>query len=95
MRKLDVIKEVGRKTSTDRAQVERIVETLMTAIMDNVIAGHSVAFNRFGTFTLKKRKAKIARNISKNTPLHLPERYIAKFNPAKSFVNKVKNQVVK
>jgi DNA-binding protein HU-beta len=94
MRKLDIIKEVGRKTNTDRAQVERIVETLMTSIMDNVVAGHSVAFNRFGTFTLKKRKAKVARNISKNAPLYLPERYIAKFNPAKNFTNKVKNQVV-
>jgi DNA-binding protein HU-beta len=39
---------------------------------------------------LKKRATKVARNISKNTQLTIPEHFIPKFKPAKVFVEKIK-----
>jgi DNA-binding protein HU-beta len=47
----------------------------------------------FGSFIVKKRAKKTARNISKNTTIIIPAHYIPAFKPAKSFVNKVKNNV--
>ena len=47
----------------------------------------------FGSFIVKKRAKKTARNISKNTTIIIPEHFIPSFKPAKSFVNKVKNNV--
>ncbi|HPW26822.1 MAG TPA: HU family DNA-binding protein, partial [Tenuifilaceae bacterium] len=49
----------------------------------------------FGSFIVKKRAQKTARNISKNTTIIIPEHYIPSFKPAKTFVNKVKNHVKK
>lgn len=37
-----------------------------------------------------KRATKVARNISKNTQLTIPEHFIPKFKPAKVFVEKIK-----
>jgi DNA-binding protein HU-beta len=47
----------------------------------------------FGSFIIKKRAKKTARNISKNTTLIIPAHNIPSFKPAKTFVNKVKASV--
>ena len=41
--------------------------------------GENVYFRGFGSFILKKRATKVARNISKNTQLTIPEHFIPKF----------------
>jgi DNA-binding protein HU-beta len=47
----------------------------------------------FGSFIVKKRAKKTARNISKNTTLIIPEHNIPSFKPAKVFMTKVKGNV--
>ncbi|MGQ9846871.1 MAG: HU family DNA-binding protein, partial [Bacteroidales bacterium] len=59
------------------------------------IKGNNVYFRGFGSFILKKRAKKTARNISKNTSLIIPEHYVPAFKPAKTFVLEVKNNVKK
>ena len=44
----------------------------------------------FGSFILKKRAAKIGRNIKKNIAVEIPEHHIPAFKPAKEFVQEVK-----
>jgi DNA-binding protein HU-beta len=52
--------------------------------------GNNIYIRGFGSFINKKRKRKIARNISRNTALVIEEHYIPSFKPAKIFVNKIK-----
>jgi DNA-binding protein HU-beta len=49
----------------------------------------------FGSFVVKKRAEKTARNISKNVTIKIPEHFIPSFKPSKSFVNDVKGNVKK
>ena len=44
----------------------------------------------FGSFVVKKRAQKTARNISKNTTIIIPEHNIPAFKPAKTFTLSVK-----
>jgi nucleoid DNA-binding protein len=44
----------------------------------------------FGSFVVKKRAQKTARNISKNTTIIIPEHNIPAFKPAKTFTISVK-----
>jgi DNA-binding protein HU-beta len=44
----------------------------------------------FGSFIVKKRAQKTARNISKNTTIIIPEHNIPAFKPAKTFNISVK-----
>ena len=44
----------------------------------------------FGSFIVKRRAEKVARNISKNTTITIPAHNIPAFKPAKSFAGKVK-----
>jgi DNA-binding protein HU-beta len=56
-------------------------------------SGENVYLRGFGSFIVKKRAKKTARNISKQTTIIIPEHYIPAFKPAKAFVNKVKANV--
>ena len=44
----------------------------------------------FGSFVLKRRAAKMGRNIKQNTPVAIPEHYIPYFKPAREFVALIK-----
>lgn len=65
----------------------------MDAIKGSVIGGKNVYLRGFGSFVVKKRAEKTARNISKNVTLKIPAHNIPSFKPSKSFVTQVKDQV--
>lgn len=91
MTKADVINEISQKTGIDKADVTASVEAFFTVIKNSMADGNNVYIRGFGSFINKKRKKKIARNISKNTALVIDEHFIPSFKPAKIFVSKIKN----
>jgi len=52
--------------------------------------GEEVFLRGFGSFIIKRRAEKTARNISKNTTMIVPAHNIPAFKPAKEFLEKVK-----
>ena len=65
----------------------------MDSVKDSLSGKKNVYLRGFGSFIIKKRAKKTARNISKNTTIIIPEHNIPAFKPAKTFVNKVKENV--
>ncbi|MEI7978713.1 MAG: HU family DNA-binding protein [Bacteroidota bacterium] len=90
MTKAEIITEISTKTGIDKLQVQESVESFFKVVRNNMIEGKNVYFRGFGSFILKKRAKKIARNISKNTAMVIDEHYIPAFKPAKSFTDKIK-----
>ena len=93
MTKADIVNEISRTTGFEKAAVQTTVEAFMEAIKGSVIDGKNVYLRGFGSFVVKKRAEKTARNISKNVTIKIPEHFIPSFKPSKSFVNQVKDQV--
>jgi len=56
-----------------------------------MIGGEEVFLRGFGSFIIKERKEKTARNISKGTSIRIPAHNIPAFKPAKTFLSKVSN----
>jgi DNA-binding protein HU-beta len=90
MTKAEVIAEIATKTGIDKTQVQEAVESFFKVVRTSMTEGKNVYFRGFGSFVIKKRAKKIARNISKNTAMVIDEHYIPSFKPAKTFVDKVK-----
>ncbi len=90
MTKQDIVNEISRKTGIEKVTVMSTVEAMMETIKDNMAKDKNVYLRGFGTFEVKKRAKKTARNISKNTTIIIPEHFIPKFKPSKEFVQKVK-----
>jgi len=93
MTKADIVAQVSDKTGIEKAQVLTTVEAYMEAVKDALSTGENVYFRGFGSFIVKKRAEKTGRNISKNTTIIIPAHNIPAFKPAKTFVNKVKENV--
>jgi DNA-binding protein HU-beta len=88
--KADIINEIAEKTGVDKADVTASVEAFFSVVKNNMSNGHNIYIRGFGSFINKKRKKKIARNISRNTALVIDEHYVPSFKPAKIFVSKIK-----
>lgn len=90
MTKAEIVNDISKKTGIDKATVLTTVEAFMSSVKDSIENGENVYLRGFGSFILKKRAKKTARNISKNTTIIIPEHNIPAFKPAKTFVNSVK-----
>lgn len=91
MTKADVISEIAEKTGIDKSDVAHSVEAFFSIVKSSMASGQNIYIRGFGSFINKKRKKKIARNISRNTAIIIEEHYIPSFKPAKVFVSKIKN----
>jgi DNA-binding protein HU-beta len=89
--KADVIAQIAEKTGIDKADVSHSIEAFFNIVKSSMSTGQNIYIRGFGSFVNKKRKKKIARNISRNTAIIIDEHYIPSFKPAKIFVNKIKN----
>ena len=90
MTKADIVSEIAKSTGVEKVQVQAIVEAFMDSIKTSLTNKNNVYLRGFGSFIVKKRAKKVARNISKNTTITIPEHNIPAFKPAKSFTAKVK-----
>lgn len=70
------------------------VEQFMTCVKDSLVEGEPVYLRGFGSFIIKERATKTARNISKEKSIIIPAHNIPAFKPAKSFVGRVAGEVV-
>ena len=93
MRKADLINAIVQRMDIDKIKVERAVELWMYLVKQSLSMNENVYLRGFGSFIVKKRATKTARNISKNTALVVPEHYIPAFKPAPGFKKKVKENV--
>ncbi|GAP68620.1 bacterial nucleoid DNA-binding protein [Bacteroidales bacterium 6E] len=93
MTKADIVNEVSKNTGIEKLTVQKAVEAFMETVKDSLVDGKNVYLRGFGSFVVKKRAEKTARNISRNTTIIIPAHNIPSFKPAKSFVSKVKNHV--
>ena len=90
MTKADIVKEIAKKTGIDNATVLASVEAFMESVKESLAREENVYLRGFGSFILKKRAQKTARNISKNTTIIIPEHNIPAFKPAKTFTDQIK-----
>ena len=93
MTKADIVNEVAKATGIEKIAVQNVIESFMESVKDSLAKDNNVYLRGFGSFIIKKRTKKTARNISKNTTLIIPEHNIPSFKPAKVFMNKVKSSV--
>ena len=90
MTKADIVNEITKKTGTDKQTVLNTIEAFMETVKESLSKEENVYLRGFGSFIVKKRAQKTARNISKNTTIIIPEHNIPSFKPAKTFTLQVK-----
>ena len=90
MTKADIVNEIAKSTGIEKVVVLETVEQFMETVKDSLAKGENVYLRGFGSFIVKQRAQKTARNISKKTTIIIPAHNIPAFKPAKTFMNEVK-----
>ena len=90
MTKADIVSNIAKQTGAEKVLVQEIVEAFMENVKGSLIENEPVYLRGFGSFIIKERAQKVARNISKGTTITIPAHSIPAFKPAKSFAEKVK-----
>ena len=92
MTKAEIVNEIAKTTGIEKSQVLAVVEEFTKVVKGSLIAGEPVYLRGFGSFIIKHRAQKAARNITRKTTMTIPAHDIPAFKPAKSFVAAVKEK---
>ena len=90
MTKIEIVKEVSKSTGIEANTVMAVIEGFMEAVKGSLAKENNVYLRGFGTFEVKTRAAKTARNITKNTTVIIPEHKVPTFKPCAEFKAQVK-----
>ena len=75
MTKAEIIKKIVAETGLGNKEVAVVVEAFMEEVRNSLADERENVYLRgFGTFHVKRRAAKTARNISKNTTINYAKR---------------------
>ena len=95
MTKATIIEEIVNSTGIAKKDVSATVEAFMDVIKKSLHENRENVYLRgFGSFVVKHRAEKTARNISKNTTIVIAAHDFPSFKPAKSFVSLMKGEEV-
>lgn len=90
MTKAEIVNDVAKATGIEKIAVQNVIEAFMETVKDSLVKKEPVYLRGFGSFIIKHRAQKAARNITKKTTMTIPAHDIPAFKPAKVFVAAVK-----
>ncbi len=90
MTKADIVNQIADGTGIEKKVVLETVEAFMATVKEALAENENVYLRGFGSFIVKERAEKTARNISKNTTIIIPAHNVPVFKPSKAFVQVVK-----
>ena len=91
MTKADIINKIAINTGLPKKDVAVVVESFMETVKNSLLENKENVYLRgFGSFIIKHRAAKTARNILKKTTMIIEAHDLPCFKPAKSFIEKMK-----
>ena len=95
MTKAQIVKNIADQTGIGKKEVATTIEAFMEQIRASLADDHENVFLRgFGSFIVKHRAQKTARNISKNTTLVIEAHDLPAFKPAKSFIARMDGIII-
>ena len=83
MTKAEVVKEIAKRTGIKRETVDECVDCFIRVIKDALADGQNIYFRGFGSFIVKRRAEKKARDMGNNTSIIVPAHNIPAFKPCK------------
>ena len=93
MTQADIINEITEQTGLQKREVSVVVEAFMETVKSSMLQKKENVYLRgFGSFIIKHRAAKTARDIGKNTTITIEAHDIPAFKPAKVFIDEMKGE---
>jgi DNA-binding protein HU-beta len=83
MTKAEIVEDIAAKTGLTKKEIAEAVDQFLKTVSDALAEGKHLEIRGFGTFKVKYRKARIARNPRTGEPAPVPERRVPVFKVSK------------
>ena len=93
MTKADIVEQIAARTGLTKTDTALVVEGVLESLKEALITGKTVEIRGFGTFKIKKRAARRARNPRTGEPVTIPEKFVPTFKPSRELKDAVANEV--
>jgi len=85
MTKADIVDKVALGTGLTKLETEAIVEGFFKTVIDALREGRGIEIRGFGSYKVKKKNARQARNPKTGDQVYVPEHYVPTFKFSKDF----------
>ncbi len=83
MTKIEIINKIGENVALPKKDIEKVVDNLVQVIQDALKEGQKVSITGLGSFSVKERKGRIARNPKTGEKVEVASKKVAKFKSGK------------
>jgi integration host factor beta subunit len=91
MTKADLVDEIAERTGLTKKDVAETVDEFLEGVCRALVAGKHIEIRGFGTFKVKDRKPRIARNPRTGESVPVAARRVPVFKVSKELKDKVAN----
>lgn len=86
----DLVTKVAQRSGTQKATAERVIDSTVEVITEEVAAGNKIQLVGFGSFAARHRDARVGTNPRDGQPMQIAAQDVPFFAPGKSFKDALK-----
>lgn len=94
MTKQELIHHISETSGLDPLTSQSVITCFFEVVKESLSQGEPIYIRTFGSFILKQRAPKVARNINQNTSIEVAAQVLPYFKPSPEFTNQVRTQEV-
>jgi len=83
--KKDLVNQIYMQVGFSKQISEHLIDDFFLLIVTNLKKEKKLKIAKFGTFTIRLKKSRVARNPKTNEKKIVSERYVVLFKPSKNF----------
>jgi DNA-binding protein HU-beta len=81
--KADIVDRIASATGLTKVETEAVVDGFITTVIDAMRDGRNIEIRGFGSFKVKKRKGRMARNPRTGAQVKVDEHFVPTFKVSK------------
>lgn len=81
MNRAELVEAIATEMETTKAEAGRFLDTFIDTVSSNIRKGDGIKLAGFGSFSAKKRKARMGRNPQTGEDIKIPARWVPVFKP--------------
>jgi DNA-binding protein HU-beta len=85
MTKADIVERVASGTGLTKLETEAIIEGFLNTVIQSLREGNGIEIRGFGSYKVKKKSARYARNPRSGEKVFVDEHYVPVFKFSKDF----------
>jgi len=93
--KADIVDKIASATGLTKVETEAVVDGFISTVIEALQQGNNIEIRGFGSFKVKKRKGRVARNPRTGEQVMVAEHYVPIFKVSKDLKHSVDEHLKK